>query len=32
MYGENNPVDGAVLEVIIRKAAAIAKQTGVFPT
>ena len=29
MYGENNPVDGAVLEVIIRKAEAIAKQTGV---
>lgn len=29
IYGENNPVDGAVLEVIIRKAEAIAKQTGV---
>jgi hypothetical protein len=29
MYGENNPVDGAVLEVIIRKAETIAKQTGV---
>lgn len=29
MYGENNPVDGAVLKVIIRKAEAIAKQTGV---
>ncbi len=29
LYGENNPVDGAVLEVIIRKAEAIAKQTGV---
>lgn len=29
MYGENNPIDGAVLEVIIRKAEAIAKQTGV---
>ena len=29
MYGENNPVDGAVLQVIIRKAEAIAKQTGV---
>lgn len=29
LYGENNPVDGAVLQVIIRKAEAIAKQTGV---
>lgn len=29
LYGENNPVDGAVLEVILRKAAAIEKQTGV---
>ena len=29
MYGENNPVDGAVLRVIIRKAEVIAKQTGV---
>jgi superfamily II DNA or RNA helicase len=29
IYGENNPVDGAVLEVILRKAKAIEKQTGV---
>ncbi|QEX18089.1 ATP-dependent helicase HepA [Hypericibacter terrae] len=29
IYGENNPVDGAVLEVILRKASAIEKQTGV---
>jgi superfamily II DNA or RNA helicase len=29
MYGENNPVDGAVLKVILRKAQAIEKQTGV---
>lgn len=29
LYGENNPVDGAVLEVILRKAQAIEKQTGV---
>jgi hypothetical protein len=29
IYGENNPVDGAVLEVILRKAQAIEKQTGV---
>lgn len=29
IYGENNPVDGAVLEVILRKAIAIEKQTGV---
>lgn len=29
MYGENNPMDGAVLKVIIRKAEAIARQTGV---
>lgn len=29
IYGENNPVDGAVLEVILRKARAIEKQTGV---
>lgn len=29
MYGENNPVDGAVLKVIIEKAAKIATQTGV---
>ena len=28
-YGENNPVDGAVLEVILRKARAIERQTGV---
>jgi len=29
IYGENNPVDGAVLEVILRKARAIEKRTGV---
>lgn len=29
IYGENNPVDGAVLEVILKKARAIEKQTGV---
>ena len=29
MYGENNPVDGAVLNVILRKARAIESQTGV---
>ena len=29
LYGENNPVDGAVLEVILRKAQAIERQTGV---
>lgn len=29
LYGENNPVDGAVLEVILRKAAQIQKATGV---
>ena len=29
LYGANNPVDGAVLEVIIRKAAKIAKRLGV---
>ncbi len=29
LYGENNPVDGAVLEVILRKAATIQKDTGV---
>lgn len=29
IYGENNPVDGAVLDVILRKAKAIEKQTGV---
>ena len=29
IYGENNPVDGAVLDVILRKARAIKKQTGV---
>lgn len=29
LYGENNPVDGAVLEVILRKARAIEQQTGV---
>ena len=29
MYGENNPVDGAVLNVILRKARAIERQTGV---
>ena len=29
LYGENNPVDGAVLEVILRKARAIERQTGV---
>ena len=29
MYGENNPVDGAVLEVILRKAATIREQLGV---
>ena len=29
IYGENNPVDGAVLNVILRKALAIERQTGV---
>ena len=29
MYGANNPVDGAVLQVIIRKAETIRKETGV---
>ena len=29
IYGENNPVDGAVLKVILRKAEAIVRQTGV---
>jgi ERCC4-related helicase len=29
IYGENNPVDGAVLDVILRKARAIEQQTGV---
>ncbi|MBB4263750.1 DEAD/DEAH box helicase [Bradyrhizobium sp. CIR3A] len=29
IYGENNPVDGAILEVILRKAKAIQKDTGV---
>lgn len=29
IYGENNPVDGAVLKVIFQKAETIAKQTGV---
>jgi hypothetical protein len=29
LYGENNPVDGAVLEVIIRKAEKIRKELGV---
>jgi superfamily II DNA or RNA helicase len=29
IYGENNPVDGAVLDVILRKGRAIEKQTGV---
>jgi len=29
IYGENNPVDGAVLEVILKKARTIEKQTGV---
>src|SRR5262249_36634160 len=29
MYGANNPVDGAVLEVILRKAAKIRKELGV---
>ena len=29
LYGVNNPVDGAVLNVILRKARAIEKQTGV---
>ena len=29
MYGENNPVDGAVLKVILRKAKEIEKRTGV---
>jgi len=29
VYGENNPVDGAVLEVILRKAEKIQKATGV---
>ena len=29
LYGENNPVDGAVLQVILRKAEQIRKETGV---
>lgn len=29
IYGENNPVDGAVLDVILRKAKEIERQTGV---
>ena len=29
LYGENNPVDGAVLEVILKKARTIERQTGV---
>lgn len=29
LYGKNNPVDGVVIEVILRKAAAIRKDTGV---
>ena len=29
MYGENNPVDGAVLQVILRKAESIRKELGV---
>lgn len=29
LYGENNPVDGAVLEVILRKAERIERETGV---
>lgn len=29
MYGENNPVDGAVLDVILRKARRIEQETGV---
>jgi superfamily II DNA or RNA helicase len=29
IYGENNPVDGAVLQVILRKAERIRKETGV---
>ena len=29
LYGENNPVDGAVLQVILRKAAKIRKELGV---
>ncbi len=29
MYGENNPVDGAVLDVILKKARRIEKETGV---
>ena len=29
LYGENNPVDGAVLQVILRKAARIRKELGV---
>lgn len=29
LYGENNPVDGAVLEVILRKAERIRRETGV---
>lgn len=30
IYGENNPVDGAVLEVILRKAESIRKELGVY--
>lgn len=29
IYGENNPIDGAVLDVILKKARTIEKQTGV---
>ena len=29
LYGENNPIDGAVLDVILKKARTIEKQTGV---
>ena len=29
LYGENNPVDGAVLQVILRKASKIRKELGV---
>jgi len=31
LYGENNPVDGTVLQVILRKAARIRKELGVSP-
>ena len=29
IYGENNPIDGAVLQVILRKAESIRKELGV---